>query len=98
MLVLAGGRGGVGSEKATTHQNEHTRLIFKGGGGGVGAKSPPSKTSIRDSFSKVEAVVVLTKSLHRRKRAYAACFRWWRWWWCWQRVHPQKRAAYELVF
>jgi len=42
-------------QRVSTIGNEHTRLIFKGGDGGdVGAKSPPSKTSIRCSFSTVE--------------------------------------------
>jgi hypothetical protein len=45
-----------------------------GRGGGEGKESPPSKTSIRGSFSRVEVVVVLAKGLHHRKRAYTARF------------------------
>ena len=50
------------------------------GGGDVAKEPPPSKTSIRGSFSRV---VVVVMSNHPQKRAVYAHFRgwWWRWWW-----------------
>jgi hypothetical protein len=38
---------------------------------------PPLKTSIKSSFSRMEVVVVMPRSNHPRKQAYAACFRGW---------------------
>jgi len=76
-------------ESAATLENECRWLTFGGGrsgGGGDVAKDvakepPPSKTSIRGSFSRV---VVVVMSNHPQKRAVYAHFRgwrWWRWWW-----------------
>jgi hypothetical protein len=55
-------------------------------------KQPPTKTSIRGSFSRVE-VEVLAQSIHHRKRAYATHFRRWRQWCVDKKSPPSKTSS-----
>ena len=66
---------GCSRELPTTLKNEPLMLVFEDGNGGGGAKErPPSKTSIRGSFLRMEVVLMVPRSDHPRKRAYSARF------------------------
>ncbi len=55
-----------------------------------------AKSRIRAHVALEEELVVLAKSLHPRKRAYAARFKGWRRWW-WQRVSTLENERMRLV-